>query len=257
MMNELHKLMDYLEKDGLRTNFEISDIQTLQCKQEIVMALNKAIIFEIDDASMPIRPGEKIEPNFKEIVENSPYNNFCLVLKNYDNKENVNNYILVDKKEENVILYMIMQGFGKFILYSITIVENNGAVSVFPGCARPPHSIETASDISAVIISHLKTFISLLECNNIYIKNNKPSELKQRLQKKKKKTPLFEYKTLHIKTPNQNTINITGNKSDRAGPRVHLRRGHIRHYANGTCTWVQQCVVGNKKNGVIHKDYSL
>lgn len=40
-----------------------------------------------------------------------------------------------------------------------------------------------------------------------------------------------------------------------ASPRLHLRRGHARQYAEGKYCWVQPHVVGNKKLGMVHKDY--
>jgi len=42
-----------------------------------------------------------------------------------------------------------------------------------------------------------------------------------------------------------------------ASPALHLRRGHARQYSPGLYTWVQPCIVGNKKDGLVHKDYAV
>jgi hypothetical protein len=40
-----------------------------------------------------------------------------------------------------------------------------------------------------------------------------------------------------------------------ASPRLHLRRGHIRHCYTGQYVWVRPTTVGNKRLGIIFKDY--
>jgi len=42
-----------------------------------------------------------------------------------------------------------------------------------------------------------------------------------------------------------------------ASPRGHVRRSHIRKLPSGTLTFVRQCLVGNFKQGVVHKTYQV
>ncbi len=84
----------------------------------------------------------------------------------------------------------------------------------------------------------------------------KPSTLAK--HRRKGKLPLYSYKTLCIRP---------GRKADddqearpaadaRRGPRVHLRRGHLRRL-EGKVVWVQPCVVGNREAGMIGKQYRV
>ncbi len=104
-------------------------------------------------------------------------------------------------------------------------------------------------------VSHFFHAIEVLNCSNVVYLDIAPSRLKQG-RIKKGKTPLFTYKTLHIKTGMRDEQkNHAG--GTHASPRVHLRRGHIRTLASGKTTWVQPCVVGDKSKGIVHKDYSV
>ncbi len=98
-------------------------------------------------------------------------------------------------------------------------------------------------------------FISAINCTNIKRLNNKPPDKLQKARNKKGKKPLFSYWTLDLDIDKSKEINnyLGGTH---ASPRVHLRRGHPRQYAPGKYCWVQPCAVGNKKLGMIHKDYS-
>lgn len=73
-------------------------------------------------------------------------------------------------------------------------------------------------------------------------------------RKKKGKPPLFEYRTIVVDLAD---TKIPGAKigSDRASPRMHWRRGHVRTLKNGVKTMVRPCLVGDKASGFIKKDY--
>lgn len=111
--------------------------------------------------------------------------------------------------------------------------------------------------VAAVSVAHL---IAALSCSNATIEDDEsqPSLLKQKMLKDKGKKPLFTYKVLTINTKG-NAVNLN---DQGAGPgakgtvRSHLRRGHIRHLKTKN-VWVNACVVGNKTNGEISKDYRV
>lgn len=96
---------------------------------------------------------------------------------------------------------------------------------------------------------------TLNQCSNVFIKNNTHPAALQKKRLKKGKLPLFEYKTLHVRP--RNTDGKSKGTGTHASPRLHLRRGHIRRYKDGKKIWVQPCMVGNKKLGVVHKDYVI
>jgi hypothetical protein len=106
-------------------------------------------------------------------------------------------------------------------------------------------------------------FCKILSCKNITTVDNPPPEKLNKKRAKKNKCPLFTYKTLVIKP--------TGKKqaSQEAQGlwenRVHLCRGHFKTYTEenplfGRLTgryWWQPSVRGNKKKGVVMKDYKV
>lgn len=94
--------------------------------------------------------------------------------------------------------------------------------------------------------------IEALNCSNIVTVEHVPTRLKANRAAKKGKT-LFRYHTLHITSgPKTKGMSLGGTH---ASPRAHLRRGHVRKLPNGSTTWVQPCVVGDKSKGIVHKDY--
>lgn len=103
-------------------------------------------------------------------------------------------------------------------------------------------------------VSAAMEFIKIMNCSNVIEVNNHPSRLKKARAAKQGKQ-LFSWKTLHIKSSTKRYKNSAG--GTHSSPRVHLRRGHIRTLASGKTTWVKRCVVGDKSQGMIGKDYKL
>jgi len=100
--------------------------------------------------------------------------------------------------------------------------------------------------------------IDVLNCSNVVTVDNPPPEALNRKRLKNGKPPVYTYKTLHIVKP-QNETKGSGascSPSGRLGPRLHLRRGHIRRIP-GKQVWVSSCMVGEKSRGVVHKDYAV
>lgn len=68
------------------------------------------------------------------------------------------------------------------------------------------------------------------------------------------KLPLYETRCLVINV-SKSAASQTGDGSH-ASPRQHLRMGHVRRLNSGN-VWVNSCVVGTPKNGVIEKSYEV
>lgn len=100
--------------------------------------------------------------------------------------------------------------------------------------------------------------IDVLNCSNVVTVDNHPPEALNKKRLKSGKPPIYTYKTLHIVKPqNETTKSGTSCSSGaRLGPRLHLRRGHIRRIP-GKQVWVSSCMVGEKSRGVVHKDYAV
>lgn len=98
--------------------------------------------------------------------------------------------------------------------------------------------------------------LEALSCTNVEIttgqKENKP--LNDR-RIKSGKLPLLETKILTIK-PHHSKGTGTATGGTHSSPRQHLRRGHIRRIESGNI-WVNSCIVGDSKKGIIKKSYKV
>jgi len=109
-----------------------------------------------------------------------------------------------------------------------------------------------------VVLHHhavLLAFFYVIGCSNVTFSDSQAPIALNKKRIKTGKTPLFEYKTLVIRAPPTRVIGQDSGGTH-ASPRVHLRRGHIRHLVSDKRVWVQACVVGSK-TGVVSKDYRV
>jgi len=108
-------------------------------------------------------------------------------------------------------------------------------------------------------IAAIAQLCGVLNCSNITPKVVKPrGRFWQTASSKKKKRKLYEYHVLEVDGGGAVGVDHSSTHGNsRCGPRVHLRRGHIRGIGDGRTTWVKPCVVGNKADGVVMKSYSV
>ena len=105
----------------------------------------------------------------------------------------------------------------------------------------------------------LEQTLLALHCTNVRSVDNQPSAALNKKRKKAGKPPLFTYKTLHIVSGERSGHYSQSEDNDEVNrsPRLHFRRGHVRHIGDGRITWVQQCMVGKRRAGVVEKSYAL
>lgn len=98
-----------------------------------------------------------------------------------------------------------------------------------------------------------------MSCTNVRSVDNTPPTALNKKREKSGKPPLFTYKTLHVLAGERGASHDPRSDDAEAkrSPRLHFRRGHVRRIYGGRITWVQQCMVGNKRLGVVEKCYSL
>ena len=98
-----------------------------------------------------------------------------------------------------------------------------------------------------------------LSCSNVKTEKQKYNPLKDRPMSEPK-VPVYETKVLTIDTGAVKKTGTGSGGGDGGGNgrsvRQHLRRGHIRRLKSGNL-WVQSCVVGSDKNGIITKSYRV
>ncbi len=96
-----------------------------------------------------------------------------------------------------------------------------------------------------------------LTCNNVSIGTIQQCDPRVNARRiRDGKLPLLETKVLTIEVPGSARLRSSASGlADRASPRQHLRRGHIRALACGTRIWVSACVVGDAGRGAVSKTY--
>lgn len=112
------------------------------------------------------------------------------------------------------------------------------------------------------IISGLPSLVILglavLNCTNVVMVDNPEPVALNKKRLKHGKLPLFSYKTLHLKKQETEVrSSAEQNSLNRCGPRLHLRRGHVRRLDEARSVWVQSCMVGNSTRGIVMKDYRV
>ena len=116
--------------------------------------------------------------------------------------------------------------------------------------------VEQIAGATAVAES-LLSMLSALACSNVRAEVQEHVDPKVNARRiRAGKLPIFETRILTVICPRQ-PIHRTGQQGERASPRQHLRRGHVRHLADGRRIWIQPALVGDPKNGRIKKFYDV
>lgn len=116
--------------------------------------------------------------------------------------------------------------------------------------------IEQIAGASAVAES-LLSMLSALACSNVTAEIAERADPKVNARRiRAGKLPIWETRILTVLCP-RHAINRTGQQGERASPRQHLRRGHVRHLADGRRIWIQPALVGDPANGRIRKFYQV
>lgn len=106
----------------------------------------------------------------------------------------------------------------------------------------------------------LASFLAIINSDNVQSIDNLPTAKIPVVGGKDLDKRLFVYKTLHIKPHyvigKKQISSLEEPIANKIGPRVHLRRGHLRRLS-GKVVWVQPAVVGNPEKGIIQKDYRI
>lgn len=131
----------------------------------------------------------------------------------------------------------------------------NAAIGRFGDGTRDIDSLDRLS----MNIHIVRRLLLALHCSNVRSVDNAPPAALNKKRAKQGKIPLYTYKTLHVLS------GVRGGSHDQSAddaeakrsPRLHFRRGHVRRIGDGRITWVQQCMVGNRRLGVVEKAYAL
>jgi hypothetical protein len=116
---------------------------------------------------------------------------------------------------------------------------------------RSPELIDEGQALLRNHFERIGDFLAVLNCVNVKTQIEEAPTALNKKRIKNGKPPVYAYKTLVLRpSPAQ--------RADQGGahdsPRIHLRRGHIKHRKTGDFWW-QPCVVGDRTRGVVMKDY--
>lgn len=103
--------------------------------------------------------------------------------------------------------------------------------------------------------SQLLCFLNALSCSNVRVEKSEGGKT-QKAMRKKGALAFDDYHVLTIDVPGHDGGTGAPHGSSRS-PREHLRRGHIRRYANGLKVWVNATVVNAGIGGKVAKDYRV
>lgn len=97
---------------------------------------------------------------------------------------------------------------------------------------------------------------SVINCVNVATTELNPPAALNKKRKETGKQPFFSYKVLQLSDERHETVR-SGATGERADPRMHLRRGHLRRLES-KMIWVRPTMVNaTSKSGAVFKDYSV
>ena len=116
----------------------------------------------------------------------------------------------------------------------------------------------------SVVRAYIGQILLMLNCKNIGTVDIEPPQKLNKKRIKNNKQPLFTYKNLIIK-PLKEKKNSNNDSQNLWDNRIHMCRGHFKHYTKEKplfgkidgMIWWQPQARGNKKKGIIVKDYKI
>jgi hypothetical protein len=117
------------------------------------------------------------------------------------------------------------------------------------GASKTEQGVMQAATESALAAVGLG--LRVLNCCNVKTEVIAAPAALNKKRAKSGKPALYEYRVLVLRSAEKVRLNGGGSH---ASPRIHLRRGHIKHRRTGDFWW-EPCVVGDRRRGVVMKDY--
>ncbi len=168
--------------------------------------------------------------------------------------QSVDEHDIENLKYDTGFLVFYQQQKGLWVLFNTIQLKHDADTPT--GIAWRGRLGGEAGKVAEQVVRNLFPFLSALNCSNVKrVEHPVPDKL-QKARRKRGKMPLFSYWTLELDLSREESHSGLGGGSH-ASPRFHLRRGHARQYAPGKWTWIQPHGVGNKKLGMIHKEYAV
>lgn len=210
-------------------------------------------------------PLGKIIKDYNPIIK-LPYRAITLEYIDTGLNPPVKTLVLCEQIDDNHITIYNMHNFkeiGEWRIIPYCLVVNTQNESyLLKECSNMDLSIlsQEAKDgiTNQLVVSYysLLCLIVALNCSNV---EQSDCLAPVKLNKKRLasgKLPLFDYKILTLKASQSKSTNNKHGTGNHASPRQHLRRGHIRRLKDRQI-WINDCMVGDSKKGIIKKDYNV
>lgn len=241
MSNKLHKYIEGIDNGSTLISVEATPGEARDFSNFIKYYGPQAMCFDLGDVDQytgikPI-PELCLTPPFETC-----YYQFSCKLSN-GNVATVGCIEYIDK-ETSYVTGVIIRDVENCVIRSAYQEYPDGKYSTTP----PEHEIFTKNIIHAI-----RVFRTILNCKNVKTEEIKPDAALQKARARRGKMPLFSYHVLTLRSDTKEKCESKG--GTHASPRLHIRRGHIRRFDDGTHTWVSPCTVGDKSLGMVHKDY--
>lgn len=110
---------------------------------------------------------------------------------------------------------------------------------------------EGVGELAEPTVFWLASFLRVLNCVNVKTETIDAPERLNKKRTKNGKPPVYSYKVLVLRPSAAQRADLGGTHQS---PRVHLRRGHIKHRATGDFWWGEHAV-GDRRRGIVAKDY--
>ena len=266
--NYEHEKKDFDNKLALMVK-ELGDDIQVSSKFFINSDLNN---FIIENARL-ILDSEKIQQEFRLpfakplLLQNESHNNFTIVIRPILNKLQDTHFCVefFDKDESNKIsINSAALAFNKNIFCNGKVAYDNFQSLGLSGSHMPSYEWEhdnaqliTVTLLSYLCATNLQNDLNIFDVKNVKgfkgIKTDKREYSNRNFLSK----PVYEHKVLNINMGRGNENSSDNGKLQGHKKRLHEVRGHLRKQKTGKICWVKDHKRGDKRLGVITKDYNL
>jgi len=252
-MNSLHQIIDQINKDGEISYIHGYDQHTASASITYFMENYKnAICFDIGDIDDLLGMNGIIISTKIILPFETTWFEMTVAFDKINQMSRIG--VLAKNVGKTVQFVFFHKIDGRWVLFCNLSADQTSIKNDELHYTAMPNRPETKEFLSSLYLA-VVFYCQVIGCSNIKMVDHKPNDFLNRKRIKKGKHPLFTYKTLEIDMPNYRT-DKKGFGGTHASPRLHLRRAHIRRYKSGKEILIQEMVVGDKKKGFVHKDYT-
>lgn len=239
---------------------------TLPDTLELLKSSAKDVVrFRVPDWDIP--PGESWPNLIPGTPIHLPFSKICLEFDFVHNGGHKCPALIYAEERNGVALAVLL--FGPNMQMSTSdwramtsaVINTAAGIQVIGGGRKLMYEPHPESDLTsegqyvaqAMLLYTLLDFLQCLSCTNVRMTERHPPGSKFVFGQACQEDAYYE---LTI-DPNPKNYDGQAQGGTHASPREHLRRGHIRHLANGKSVWINAMVVNPGVGGKIEKDYKI